>query len=58
MQYREGTTGTWMDFTHSDTAITTTITGLTADTSYQVQVRALNGDTPSDWSDPSDASAH
>ena len=55
VQYREGTTGTWMDFTHSDTAITTTITGLTADTSYQVQVRALNGDTPSDWSDPSDA---
>ena len=54
VQYREGTTGTWMDFTHSDTAITTTITGLTADTSYQVQVRALNGDTPSDWSDPSD----
>ena len=26
------------------------LTGLTAGTSYQVQVRALNGETPSDWS--------
>ena len=44
-----------MDFAHSDTAVTATVTGLTADTSYQVQVRAKNGETPSDWSDPSDA---
>ena len=36
-------------------ATTTTITGLTASTEYQVQVRALNGETPSAWSDPSDA---
>ena len=55
LQYREGTTGTWEDFAHTDTAATTTITGLTADTSYQVQVRAKNGETDSDWSDPSDA---
>ena len=55
LQYRVGTTGTWMDFAHSDTAVTTTVTGLTADTSYQVQVRAKNGETDSDWSDPSDA---
>ena len=55
LQYREGTTGTWEDFTHTGTAVTTTITGLTADTSYQVQVRAKNGETDSDWSDPSDA---
>ena len=55
LQYREGTTGTWEDFAHSDTAVTTTITGLTADTSYQVQVRAKNGETDSDWSDASDA---
>ena len=55
VQYREGTTGTWEDFAHSDTAVTTTVTGLTADTSYQVQVRAKNGETDSDWSDPSDA---
>ena len=55
LQYREGTTGTWEDFAHTGTAATTTITGLTADTSYQVQVRAKNGETDSDWSDPSDA---
>ena len=55
LQYRVGTTGTWTNFAHSDTAVTTTVTGLTADTSYQVQVRAKNGETDSDWSDPSDA---
>ena len=55
LEYREGTTGTWMNFPHSGTAVTTTITGLTADTEYQVQVHAENGETPSDWSDPSDA---
>ena len=58
LQYRAGATGTWMDFAHSDTAVTATVTGLTADTSYQVQVRAKNGETPSDWSDPSDAVKH
>ena len=55
LQYREGTTGTWEDFAHTGTAVTTTVTGLTADTSYQVQVRAKNGETDSDWSDASDA---
>ena len=44
-----------MDFAHSGTAVTATVTGLTADTSYQVRVRAKNGETDSDWSDPSDA---
>ena len=52
VQYREGTTGTWEDFAHTGAALTTTVTGLTADTSYQVQVRAKNGETDSDWSDP------
>ena len=55
VEYRVGATGTWTDWSHSGTDATTTITGLTADTDYQVQVRALNGETPSDWSDPSDA---
>ena len=55
VQYKVNTASTWEDFAHSDTAVTTTITGLTADTSYQVQVRAKNGETDSDWSDPSDA---
>ena len=55
LEYREGTTGTWTNFAHTGTAVTTTVTGLTADTSYQIQVRAKNGETDSDWSDPSDA---
>ena len=55
VEYRVSTATTWDDWTHTDTATTTTITGLTADTEYQVQVRALNGETQSDWSDPSDA---
>ena len=55
VQYKVNTATTWEDFAHSDTAVTTTVTGLTADTSYQVQVRAKNGETDSDWSDASDA---
>ena len=55
LQYRAAPAGTWMDFEHSDTAVTTTITGLTADTSYQARVLAKNGETDSDWSDTSDA---
>ena len=54
VQYREGTTGVWTT-EYNGNALTTTITGLTADTSYQVQVRAKNGETDSDWSDASDA---
>ena len=54
VQYREGTTGVWTT-EYNGNALTTTITGLTADTSYQVRVRAKNGETDSDWSDPSDA---
>ena len=42
VQYREGTTGVWTT-EYNGNALTTTITGLTADTSYQVQVRANNG---------------
>ena len=55
LQYRAGTTGNWEDFTITGTAVTATITGLTADTEYQVQVRAKNGETDSDWSNPSNA---
>ena len=45
----------WETFTHSGASVTRTITGLTADTEYQVRVQALNGETPSAWSDPSEA---
>ena len=56
VQYKVSTANVWTDWTFTGgTATTVTLTGLTANTSYQVQVRALNGETPSDWSDPSDA---
>ena len=48
MRYR--ISGSWIDWTHSGTGTSATITGLTASTTYDVQVRALNGETPSDWS--------
>ena len=53
VEYRQGS-GNWQNFPHGDTALTTTITGLMAETEYQVRVRAENGETDSDWSDPSD----
>ena len=49
VRYRTGG-GNWTDWTHSGTGTSATITGLTASTTYDVQVRALNGETPSDWS--------
>ena len=55
VRYREGASGGWTNLTHDGVGVTATITGLTADTEYQVQVRAKNEETPSDWSDPSDA---
>ena len=55
VQYRQGTGGTWTDFAHSGAGVTATITGLVPGTSYQVRVQALNGDTPSAWSDASTA---
>ena len=49
LQYRKGTTGS---FTNGPQDVTSTwsITGLDPGSSYQVQVRAENGETPSDWS--------
>ena len=55
VEYREGTMGDWETFTHGGTGVARTITGLMASTSYQVRVQALNGETPSAWSDASDA---
>ena len=55
LEYRAAPDGTWMDFAHTGTGVTATITGLTADTSYQARVLAENGETDSDWSDASDA---
>ena len=55
VQFRQGTSGTWLNFSHPGTAVTTTLTGLTADTPHQARVQAVNGETDSEWSDPSDA---
>ena len=55
VNYRVSTVTAWETFTHRGAGVTRTITGLTASTSYQVRVQALNGETPSAWSDPSEA---
>ena len=55
VEYREGRSGTWVNVTHSGAGVTGTIPGLRGNTEHQVRVRALNGETPSAWSDPSDA---
>ena len=52
VQYRQGTSGDWSNQPHSGLGRTSTITGLNAATSYQVRVRARNGETPSAWSTP------
>ena len=52
VQYRPSTVTTWTDWPHGGGATSTSITGLNASTEYQVRVRALNGETPSDWSEP------
>ena len=50
LQYRQGTTGPWTNGPQNVSGTSTAIADLTAGTAYQVQVRALNGETPSDWS--------
>ena len=52
VQYRVGGSGTWTDVPQVVTGTTATITGLTAATDYQVQVRAANAEGDSGWSDP------
>ena len=52
VQYRPGTDGNWLDHGHGGTGTSTTIGTLTARTEYQARVRALNGETPSEWSEP------
>ena len=55
-EYATGTDGDWTALSHSDTdtAVTAIITGLNTDTEYEARVQAENGETPSDWSDPSE----
>ena len=50
VQYREGSGGSFTSVTHDGTATTTRITGLTAGTTYEVQVRATNDEGIGEWS--------
>ncbi len=51
VQYREGNSGGWSDAGHTGTAVTATLTGLSENTSHQVQVRATNDEGTGSWSD-------
>ncbi len=51
VQYRAGTSGSWTDGGHNGTATTATLTGLSENTSYQVQVRAKSDEGTGAWSD-------
>ena len=51
VQYREGTTGDWIDHAHSGDGTSTTIPNLREVTSYQVQVMAKSPEGESGWSD-------
>ncbi len=50
LRYRAGSSGNWSDGPQNVSATSTTITGLNADTTYQVQVRATNDEGDSGWS--------
>ena len=51
IQYRVGSAGSFMDWPHSGTDRTTTITALSEGTSYEVQVLAKNDEGTSGWSE-------
>ena len=51
IQYRVGSAGSFMDWSHSGTDRTTTITALSEGTSYEVQVLAKNDEGTSGWSE-------
>ena len=51
VQYREGTSGGWTDGNYTGTATTATLSGLSENTSHQVQVRATNDEGTGSWSD-------
>ena len=50
VQYRQQGATQWTSWAHSGTGTTATITGLTANTAYEVQLRAANGRGNSGWS--------
>ena len=52
VEYRAGVSGNWLTHAHTGTGTTATIASLTAATSYQVQVLAVNSDGDGAFSSP------
>ena len=52
VEYRPGVSGNWLTHAHTGTGTTATIANLTAATSYQVQVLAVNSDGDGPFSSP------
>ena len=50
LRYRAGSTGSWRDWSHTGAATSTTITGLTNGTAYQVAVRVHGSTGAGNWS--------
>ncbi len=50
LRYKKSATSTWSAWAHAGTATTARLTGLTEDTSYDVQVRAVNDEGDGAWS--------
>ena len=55
VRYRKGATGAFTDADFTGTTTSTTLTGLTAGTGYQVQVLAKNDEGTGSWSDTGSA---
>ena len=51
VRYRKSSESTWRSHSFSGTGTSTTITGLTQNTRYEVQVRAVNDEGEGPWSD-------
>ena len=51
VQYKKTSDSTWTNFAHTGTGTSTTVTGLEAGVSYDVEVRAVNDEGNGDWSD-------
>ena len=50
LQYKKTSESSWTSKSHTGTGVTAAITGLTANTAYQVQVRASNDEATGEWS--------
>ena len=58
VQYRKAHSSTWTSHTFTGTGTSTTITGLTENEHYEVQVKAINDEGNSGWSNPGHATTN